>query len=750
MSPHDPAPDIPATSSETGSHADAAIYIIFCVGKANVSRQSLVEAIATLEAQRGLVGDDRDLNQAVDTVLLVLRDKLAQLQAEPGDQARHQLTVLVADLSGFTTLSERMDVERVRDAINAMWGVLDAVIQSWGGQIDQHAGDSLLAIYGLTHSRQGDTARALHAALSMQQELELFNERARLAAEDPLDESWVGEWPGPSMRIGVHSGPVYFVRTPSVLRGRGGRATAVGEAVVEARRLEKLCPAGRVLTSGATKRQNNDRFTFSPAPGLSNPLLEDGEAYLVTGERPIESRYSPGHVAGRVARLVGRTEQMDRLQLALQSAIDSRAPFLLTIIGAPGAGKSRLVNEFEKQAQLLGGSLTILRAGTQGALPDFPYALVRDLLLRRYSIYPQNSPYLIEHKLRQGLQQLASGRPSGRPDIGSDSLAPTLSIMEKLLDGRTATSITIEEMLDVVEPLLRGITAEGPTVCILEGINRADRQSLELVDRLVSRGESGPVLFLGLATVAAATDPQTTLPWLSRKEELFSPMDRLEIAPLSAVDGRLMAGDLLAPLSPLPMRLLDLVVAEADGNPLYIESFIRLLIEQGIISTGDRWRVDMDRAEKTPLPSDLPALIDAQLDCLSPTERRVLQCASIFGPLCWDTGLFALIPETEIEMAEVEASLLSLVYKQFFVVDEIYSFDASQAYTFQRDSIREAVYAGIPTDERSRLHNEAANWLIATQNNTRLGAWFAVDRLIAGHFTRAGEYTRAESWRQRR
>ena len=125
------------------------------MGKANVSRQSLVEAIATLEAQRGSAGNGPDLNRAIETTLLALREKLAQAQTEPGDRKR-QLAVLVADLSGFTALSERMDVERVRDAINAMWRVLDAVVHAWGGHIDQHAGDSLMALFGLPAPRLGN------------------------------------------------------------------------------------------------------------------------------------------------------------------------------------------------------------------------------------------------------------------------------------------------------------------------------------------------------------------------------------------------------------------------------------------------------------------------------------------------------------------------------------------------------------------------------------------------------------------
>ena len=144
---HGPAPTISARCS---SRKDAAIYIIFSVGKANISRQALIEAIATLEARREPAGEDN--SRAIDTALLALREKLATLQAEPGGPQRHQLVVLVADLSGFTALSEHMDAERVHDAINAMWEVLDGVILAWGGQIDQHAGDSLMALFGLPRS----------------------------------------------------------------------------------------------------------------------------------------------------------------------------------------------------------------------------------------------------------------------------------------------------------------------------------------------------------------------------------------------------------------------------------------------------------------------------------------------------------------------------------------------------------------------------------------------------------------------
>ena len=755
----------PALLTGTGSHADAAIYIIFCVSKPNVNRQALVEAIATLEAQRGLAGDIDGLGQAINVALQALRDKLTQIQAEPGDQTQHQLAVLVADLSGYTTLSENMDVERVRDAMNAMWGVLDGVVLAWGGKIDQHAGDSLMALFGLPHFRQGDVGQALHAALSMQQELALFNERVRRATADPLNESWTDEWPGPSMRIGVHCGPVYFARssgamperlTGSTGSGSDGRllisdqastfrgVTAVGDTIAKAHRLERAAPVGSILTSSVVERQARGRFVFSL--GAASPPESD-DTYLVQREMPMATAYVPGRVAGRITPLVGRTELLDKLQLALQIVADSRTPYLMTLVGRPGAGKSRLVHEFEKQARMLDPSLVVLRAGTQGAFPDFPYALIRDFLLRQFSIRPQYSPYFVRHRLAHGLAEIA-GRSEESAHLPAED-AEVLALLERLLDPQTAAAIPMDEIQAVFARLLSVTSARSPVIMILEGINRADRQSLDLVERLVDEGQTGGVLFLGLATSTEDVDPRQTLPWLRRRDDIFGSMERLDIPTLSAVDSRLMVGEILNLLTPLPMRLMDLVVAESGGNSLYIETMVRLMIERKVLLPGDRWQVDMNQVESDPLPVGLPRLIEAQLANLSPSERKILQYAAIFGPLCWDTALVELLPEQETGAAGVEEALLSLELQEYLAADGVYSFSASQAYAFRRDSVRDAAYASVPPQERRELHLRAANWLIATQGDTRLGAWYSIDSMIAGHFAAAGEGALAESWRRR-
>lgn len=721
------------------------------MSKANVSRQSLVEAIATLEAQRRLTGGSQavdhgeSIDHALETVLQALRDKLAQIQSEPGDRKRHQLAVLVADLSGFTALSERMDVERVRDAINAMWGVLDAVIRDWGGQIEQHAGDSLLALFGLPQPRRGDAVRAVHAALIMQHELELFNERVRRADDDSPDSSWAEDWPSPEMRIGVHSGPVYFARPGSrATRQSLSRPTAVGDTVAMARGLEEMAPVGGVLVSETVFHQAQNQFHFQPVAGARGGRT-GGPAYQVLAERETSHGYLPGTVAGQVTRLVGRAAQLDRLELAFQAAADSHTPHLVTIVGPPGAGKSRLIHEFVNQAGLLAGSPTILRAGTQGVCPDLPYALARDLLLRRFDIRPQHSRYMIDVKLRQGLAELMGAMAS---PPRADGPWGALTMLERLLDARSA-AMPVDEALALVGPLLRAVTAERPAIVILEGINRADDHSLELVNRLVSDPDTGAVLFLAVATASPATDLSRKLPWFGQPEDIFSPIARLDVPPLSPVDSRLMATNILSRLSPPSMRLLDLVVAEADGNPLYIESFVKLLLERGVITGGERWRVDMARAEASVLPLSLLQLTEARLTQLPAVEQAVLRHAAIFGPLCWDAALLQMKTAAGFDEVDIETALVSLEMQRYLVRDNTYSFGATQAYAFWRDTVREAAYGAIPPAERRARHMEVAHWLIANQNEGRFTVWFPVDVMIADHLAAAGDPARANAWRLR-
>jgi class 3 adenylate cyclase len=729
-----------------GSRPGGANYIIIVVTEATVSRQALIEAIAALESKKDPAGQDRELDRVVQTALQALRLKLADISAQPDLDQHPELAVLVADLSGFTALSEHMDAENVREALNAMWRVLDKVIGAWGGQIDQHAGDSLLALFGLPRPRRYDAARALQAALAMQLELALFNERSRMVTAVDETYAWARDWPGPLMRIGVHAGPVYFAQAPD-----SGQRTAVGDTILAGRYLEKRAPPGRVLTSNTVYKAIHPQFLLEvltdrtdKSPHIDAGWYGETDAYVVLGERS-DSRPLPAGLENHPARTLGRTSELDDMQMVMQSIIDSRAPQLITIAGGPGMGKSRLIREFETQMRLSGESLTILHAGTLQVWPALPYSLVRDLILRRLRIRAQHSRYAIDAKLRQALIQIRAEGLGKPPLMTIDKATESL---RQLLNVKTASSLDADDVFALVVRLLENITAGGPAVLVLDHVDRADSQSLELVDRLLLVETDLPLLILCTVDHDISEDRLSPIPWLRREADPFSPVLPLGISPLSPVNARLMATEVFGRLSPLPMRLIDLAVAESGGNPMYIEEFSRLLLDMGLITGEETQRVDLARVETMTLPADLGDLIRARLNRLAKQELVLLQQAAVMGLVLWDAILFEPDPENMygIDHPAINTALFNLESKQYLEPDVIHGFADIQAYKFERGYVRDIVYQMIPEDDRPRLHRRAASWWISVKEDTQSGVWLPVDAMINWHLIRAGEGSRATNW----
>lgn len=720
-----------------------------------MSRQSLIQAIATLESQRDTLGDGERLDRAVQTALAALRDKLSQLQARSADDQYRQLGVLVTDLSGFTALSERMDAERVREALNAMWRELDAVITAWGGQIDQHAGDSLVALFGLPQPRANDVERALHAALSMQLALSLFNERVRLEAQDGGGVGWADEWPAPQMRVGVHSGPVLFASV-----GVGGRRTAVGDALNVARRLETMAPAGGVLVSAAVSQQAQPSFhlTLRPEqmlpPGGKHRL--DGSVYLVERPRLNDEPVPPGRIAGQETRLIGRAAELDELEAALQAAVDGRSPQVVTLTGETGAGKSRLLYEFERRARLWVGDLVLLRGRADQTWPPTPFSLLRDALIRQFGIRPQHSPQIVEELLRQGVSRRRDDRATQgdgpwrrTPDVSEPADRELSSALRRLLFSQSAANVQ-DEVPAVITRLLGQTTK--PIVFSLEDVEYADRESLALIDHLLQSGDELPLLILCTAGPDFAGRAQREgLMWAQTQDDPFAPGLIVEAPLLSIVESRLFATELLGRLGSTPLRLIELVAAESRGNPLYMEELVRLFIERGVITIGgQRWRVDMDQAESMHLPKTLQELTRMRLALLPPIEQMLLQQAAALG-VFWDSALptLGLATADNLDDAEVEMALVSLEKRGWIARSGMHSFGNTQAYVFERRLWRDVAYEIAPPEKRRAYHRQAAAWFVACRDLPGLPDWFPLPDLIAWHFAQAGETNQAAVWYRR-
>jgi class 3 adenylate cyclase len=259
---------------------------------------ALKQAIAAQESLRPSLGD-----AVVDAAIATLKEKLSALDTSA--QQCKQITVLFADVSGFTAMSETMDAEDVSDNMNALWRRVDAAITQFGGHIDKHIGDAVMALWGVYRARENDPEQAIRAALAMQEAIQAHVQ----ASQIPL-----------KMRIGVNTGPVLLDRV-----GAGDEFTAMGDTVNTASRLEQAASNGVILISHNTYRQVRGVFDVTPQEPLSvKGKAEPLQVYVVERAKPHAFRIGRRGVEGVDTKMVGRDAEMFQIQDAYKSTAEER------------------------------------------------------------------------------------------------------------------------------------------------------------------------------------------------------------------------------------------------------------------------------------------------------------------------------------------------------------------------------------------------------------------------------------------
>ena len=752
------------------------------------SRQKLEQAIVTLEAQRAVLGDD-----VVEMAVAVLHEKLASLQGHPAVAQHEQTAVLVADLSGFTALSEWRDAEEVRDTINAVWQKLDSVVESWGGTIDKHVGDGVIALFGVPVAGDDDPEWAIQAALDMQMELALFNEQT-------TQEVTQGQFSWPAlpaelrMRIGIHIGPVFLGKV-----GASGEYTAVGDTVNVAHQLERLAPVGGILISHALYQHVHTFFDVQPLElSLLDGTQESDRFYVVKRDRPGAIRLTIGGTEGvtdgtSATRLVGRTEELQRLQEALQTTIESGVAQVVTIIGEAGVGKSRLLLEFERLLALLPEQVCLFKGhkamGHQVVSPS-PYALVRDLFVNYFDIHPRNSAAVAREKLVRGVldvlgnQRLGNQRLGNLPSREEGSRARERAhFIGHLLGFDFAGSPYLQGIRDEVRRMreygfqdiahfFRAVAEDYPAAVIfLEDIHWADEGSFDLIDYLVQECRHVPLLVVCLAR-PSLFDKRPSWRLVESLDTVI--YRRLELPPLSAIDSRHLLADILHHVANVPLKLGDLIVNSAGGIPFYVEEMVKMLVEEGVIVEGpERWRVDMTKLADSQVPPTPVTLLQTRLSRLAAPERSILEKAAVVGHVFWNTLLLQLgqTGDVAISATQLESVLRRLEEKEWIVRRQpglsagpesilsprreqgMTTFAGAREYVFRHDSLREVIYGTISDSRRRQYHAQAAAWFIAYGNgddndhgNQNVDSAVGYAGIIARHFEQAEDYDQAATW----
>lgn len=601
---------------------------------------------------------------------------LAQ-SAAPGDAERKQVTVLFSDLTGFTTLSERLDLEETREIMAQIFRSAAEVVARHGGRIEKFIGDALMALFGVPQAHEDDPLRAVRAALELHHWMETFA---------PEVEAQAGT------RIALHSGISTGLVVTGELRLDRGTAGPLGDTINLAARIMALAAPGEIWVGPATRSLVAGAYELEEL-GLHELKGKAAPVALARVRGAAREVAAPrrGVFVGRAAELATLLDAVERLRAGGGGAI--------SIVGDAGSGKTRLVEELRAR---LGSDVRWLEGRARADAEQVPYAPVIDLLSRSFRIATNDSPAAVREKLEGGIAALGGEVEALLPVLArlyQLELAGTMAIDREAFPAR---------ILAALRALLVAAAARAPTLVCFQDLHWADASTLGLL-RAVTRDFSAPALFL----------------FNHRPDVHLGAGGRaLELAELRPEQTRVLLASLLGG-DPPDEALARFVVERCDGNPFYAEEIVRSLLETGAVE-GPGWRLVRPPAEAE-IPSSIRGVLAARIDRLGAGERRLLREAAVVGRQ-FQPGLLARVSS---DAGGLEARLVALEAAD--LIRQRAGRDGVE-YAFKHALTHEVAYDGLLKAERQALHARAAGALEA-QLGDRV-AEFA--EALAFHFLRGG------------
>ena len=711
----------------------------------NAEREKIRYAIASLEAQRPFLTD-----AVVDTTVDALREKLAQLDTN-GDgirrsSQRKQVTILFANVTGFTGLAESLPDTNMLDIMNVLWRRLDGAITRHNGVVDKHIGDAVMGLFGVPTAREDDPEQALRAALAMRGALsdfmaEMASLRESGALPMPFKEN--GRYPihNLQIRIGINTGPVLLGEV-----GSGDEYTVIGDAVNVASRLEKAVSPGGILISHETYMLVRGIFNIEPLGpieirGRSEPI----PVYMVLGVKPRKSYTTGRGVEGIETPMVGRDKELDQLKHIAQMAMAQQKGRIVTIVGEAGVGKSRLLHEFNIWTKTLSQNIAAFKGRTYERSRQIPFALIRDLFATRFNILDDDPPAVAEDKLVDGMSSvidLPKSKVRNRARVIAQLIGLDLTAGHWQANGAIDAPQVQDLAFSYIADYFEQTAARADVVIIsFEDLHWADAGSLELIDYLGQVNSELPVLVLGLTRPSLfSARVHTGLLTATHKHQTFTSLTDLvlELKALSKEASQQLVVEILRKLPNIPTDLSELIVSRADGNPFYVEELIKVLIEDGIIVTGDaQWEVKRNQLPEVRIPPHITGVLQARLDRLSALERATLQRAAVVGRVFWDTAVIYMnqLADEPISASDTMTALHALEKREMLFPRQKSVFTGAQTYIFKHAILQKVSYESVLLRERPFYHKQVADWL-SEQSGERISEYASI---IARHYEKASE-----------
>jgi class 3 adenylate cyclase/tetratricopeptide (TPR) repeat protein len=588
---------------------------------------------------------------------------------------RKVVTVLFADLVGFTSRAESLDPEDVGAILRPYHDRLRSELERHGGTVEKFIGDAVMALFGAPTAHEDDPERAVRAALAIR---EAMTEDGKL-----------------QVRIAVTTGEALVSLGAKPSEGEG---MAAGDVVNTAARLQNAAPVNGILVDETTYRATRSSIDYREAEPVAAKGKED--PVRVWEAREARSRFGVDVVQAG-APLVGRQREVELLTGALVRAREERSPQLVTLVGVPGIGKSRLVYEL---SQVVEADPELIHWRQGRSLPygeGVTYWALSEMAKAQAGILETDAPAEAERKLSEAVTAL---QPE-RADRTLESLRPLVGLAGEGGDR--------SERFAGWRMFFEALAEQRPTVLVFEDLHWADDDLIDFVDHLVDWGSGVPLLVVCTARPELL---ERRAGWGGGKTNALT----LSISPLSEDETARLLGELLE-RAVLPAEVQESLLARAGGNPLYAEQFARLLAETG-------------SHEDLPLPENVQGIIAARLDGLPPDEKHLLQDAAVLGKVFW---LGAVCAIGNRDRAQAEEALHALQRKEFVRRERRSSVGGEDEYSFRHLLVRDVAYGQIPRGSRAERHEQAADWIEA------LGRPEDHAEMVAHHYLEALELQRA-------
>ena len=605
-------------------------------------------------------------------------------------RTRKVVTILFSDLAGSTSLGESHDPEALRRLIGGYFDAMRRVLERHGGTVEKFIGDAIMAVFGHPVAHEDDAMRAVRAGAEMRAALALLNEQLHDEGHAPLEA-----------RIGINTGEV--VAGDANVR----HAFVTGDAVNTAKRLEEAASNGEILLGEDTLHLVRDAVRVE---ALDEFVLR-GKTLPVRAFRVVEvSALAPGVARRLDTPIVGRKTELRALRVAFEEVVARPFCSLMLVLGAAGIGKNRVVKEFLSS---LGEQASVVRGRCVSYSEGVTFSPVVDVVKEAAALSDVDGPDQAHEKLSRLISD------HDERDRVYERLAGLL--------GLGGAELPAQEIFWAIRRLLESLAAKRPLVVVFDDVHWAEPTFLDLLEYVAGRSRGFPILLccLGRPEVLEMRPSLTTT----------HGAEHVRLDPLREEESRELVSQLLE-AGEVAEEVHRYIGHSAEGNPLFLEELLQMLIDEGHVRREDgQWRTS-GRLLSVRLPPTIQALLAARLDRLAEGERAVIERAAVIGPMFPWSAVAELAPAS---LSEQLTTHLQALVRRDFVRPAESEFSGEDLFAFSHGLVRDAAYASIPKEVRAELHERYSGWL---ERRTAAGGAGEYEELVGYHLEQVVRYRR--------